>query len=107
MSLLTFAWVVSAGLTFIDEGRTPPESAFPTVPGPALVKSVSKQCASGGCWREMAIETGSTAETKELINEMDLSQERCGARNLLTLIRICTGSGFEGKELGIYLRYDY
>lgn len=107
LSLLAFVWVVSVGLTFIDEGKTPPDSAFPTFPELAVVKHVSKQCGSGGCWSELAIEAVSTDVAKEFINEMDLSQERCGARNLMTLTRTCTGSSFAGKELRVYLRYEY
>ncbi|WP_146238915.1 hypothetical protein [Arthrobacter livingstonensis] len=107
VSLLAFVWVASVGLTFIDEGKTPPGSAFPGVPGPAVVKGTSQECGSGGCWREMVIEAGSADVANELIDEMDLSQERCSARNLLTLSRICTGSSYAGDELRVYLRYDY
>lgn len=107
VSLMAFVWVVSVGLTSINEGKTPSDSAFPGVPRPAVVKGISTQCGSGGCWREMAIEADSTMVANELINEMDLSQERCTARNLLTLTRICTGSSYAGGELRVYLRYAY
>ncbi|MCC9069543.1 hypothetical protein [Arthrobacter cryoconiti] len=107
VSLLAFAWVANVGLTFIDEGKTPPSSAFPGVPGPAVVKGTSKECGSGGCWREMVIEAGSPQVATELINQMNLSQERCSVRNLLTLSRICTGSRYAANELRVFLRYDY
>ncbi len=107
ISMLVFVWAVNVGWTFIDEGKTPPGEAFPDVPGLAAVKGVSKHCGSGGCWREMAIEAGSADVANELINAMDLSQERCSARNLLTLSRICTGSSHVGEELRVSLRYAY
>ncbi len=104
---MAFVWVTSVGLTFINEGKIPSDTAFPDVPGPAVVKGISMQCGSGGCWREMAIEADSTVVANELINEMDLSQERCSARNLLTLTRICTSSSHAGGQLRVYLRYAY
>lgn len=106
-SLLALVWVANAGLAFIDDAKTPPDSAFPGVPGSAVVKGISQECGSGGCWREMVIEAGSTDVVNELIEEMNLSQERCSTRNLLTLTQICTGSSHTDDELRVYLRYSY
>ncbi|GAA5229577.1 hypothetical protein GCM10025779_03900 [Arthrobacter cryoconiti] len=55
----------------------------------------------------MVIEAGSPQVATELINQMNLSQERCSVRNLLTLSRICTGSRYAANELRVFLRYDY
>lgn len=109
VGLLAFAWVLSVVWhNFLDEGRTPPESAFPAVPPGAVVKSIDVQCGSGGCWRVMDIEADSE-NVDNLINEMDLTEERCGARNVLTMSRVCAGADYlsQANELQVYMQYDF
>lgn len=109
LCLLAFIWMISVVWhNFIDDGRTPPDSAFPAVPTDAVVKSVQLQCASGGCWREMSLEVDSM-HAHQLINEMDLAEERCGFRNVLTLSRICIGADYfaQSEEVRVYMQYDF
>ena len=109
IGLLAFAWVMSAVWhNAIDDGRTPPESAFPAVPPNAVIESNEVKCGSGGCWREMVIEADSVS-AYEIITKMDLAEERCGSRNILTMSRVCIGADYltQAKVLQIYMRYDF
>lgn len=106
-SIVAFAWLANVAWNFIDEGATPPESAFPDVPAGVVVEGISHQCGSGRCWLEMAIESVSTEAANRVINDMGLSQESCGSRNLLTWQRICAGPLPGADGVHVYLQYDY
>ncbi|MCC3278683.1 hypothetical protein LJ754_05845 [Arthrobacter sp. zg-Y40] len=55
----------------------------------------------------MVIPVDSAAAATEIINAVDLAEERCGARNILTFSRICTGAHHYSDEVRVYLGYDY
>ena len=107
VSVLAVAWAANCDMAFLDEGRTPPDAAFPALPGQAVVKGISKDCGSGGCWSEMAVDAGSADAAGKLIKTLNLSQEHCSPRSLLTLNRTCTGASQVGGEVRVFLRYSY
>ncbi|TQS93600.1 hypothetical protein EU811_04735 [Arthrobacter sp. TS-15] len=102
-----FAWVCSILWTGIDEGAVPPDSAFPSIPGPSQPRAVSTECGSGGCWREMAVEVEAPHTAESLAAEMGLASDRCGAANLWTLRKTCTGIAHSSAgKLWISLSYS-
>ncbi len=55
----------------------------------------------------MAVDAGSADAAGKLIEALNLSQEHCSPRSLLTLNRTCTGASQVGGEVRVFLRYSY
>ncbi|GAA5143944.1 hypothetical protein GCM10023340_10560 [Nocardioides marinquilinus] len=60
-------------LAFADEGALPPRWRIPDLPAGASVIHESKECASGGCWRQLTIQPGRGQTANDLAGELGLS----------------------------------
>lgn len=108
LGILVVVWIGGLLWGQIDDGNVPSDSAFPLVPPPGIVGEMTTQCGSGGCWREMVIESKSRPSALSVVASMELTPERCGLLNVWTMRRTCVGRVFDGttEEVKIYVRYD-
>jgi hypothetical protein len=108
LGVVLMVWIIGVAWNAIDEAAVPSDSAFPSVPPPNEIHGISTLCGSGGCWREMVVETKPPQSSEALATEMGVLSERCGPINLLTLRKTCIGSSShrDGK-LQIYVRFSY
>ncbi|WP_263729164.1 hypothetical protein [Cellulomonas sp. SG140] len=86
----------------VDEGATPPVSAARL---PAGVEEVGqeRQCGSGGCWWQLALEPATGAQDDVLAAG---SRETCAARSWIDRRTVCTGVQLHGGRLTAYVRYQ-
>ncbi len=60
---------------FADEGSLPPRWRIPDVPSEAQVIRETKECGSGGCWRQVVVQPERGQTPEDLARELDLSEE--------------------------------
>ncbi|MBR7743323.1 hypothetical protein KC207_08480 [Phycicoccus sp. BSK3Z-2] len=85
MAAVNLGWLLWAA---IDEAAVPNPSALPALPAGATVLERSVDCGSGGCWRELVLDTGDRPAT-DLTSELDLDEPRCRP-SLPVPRRVCT-----------------
>lgn len=88
-----------------DEGALPPRSRMPDVPAEARVVSETKQCASGGCRRELLLRPAAGQSPAELAEEMGVAEEQRSSWHLLDPHSVVVGSSVAGDELRVHVRY--
>lgn len=105
--MLLFAYGTWAAvlLVFADEGPIPARSRLPEVPEGVLAVSETKECASGGCWRQLMLHPPAGRSPEDLASDLGLTDEKREGWRLLDPRPAVIGSVVSGDELRIYLRY--
>lgn len=107
--LVTIAGAVLVGrvvMVEIDDGwAIPPSSDAPDLPAGVTITRDERQCASGGCWRELTLRGSEHQTPEELAVALEMPEEVCRARSLLDRRRVCTGVTV-GDQVRIYLQFD-
>ena len=101
--VVNLLWLLWAG---IDEAAVPSWSAVPEPPAGASVVERGVDCGSGGCWREVVLDTGDRP-VADVAAQLDVERERC--RPVLPLPRrLCVSSSVAAPHsLVLYARYGW
>lgn len=60
-------------LLLADEGSLPPRWRIPDLPSGSRVISETKECGSGGCWRQLVVRPEAGQTPGDLAEELDVS----------------------------------
>ena len=106
-ALIALVYVVWAAFLALGagEGSIPPESRVPEVPTGARIASESKQCGSGGCWRELSLQPAAGQSADDLAAQMGLTHEIRHWWRPLDPHTVRVGSQAEGERLSVYVQY--
>lgn len=107
--LVTVAGVALVGpvvMIEIDDGwAIPPSSDAPDLPAGVTIANDERQCASGGCWRELTLRGAEHQTPEELAAILHMPEEVCRARSPLDWRRVCTGVTL-GDHVHVYLQFE-
>ena len=106
--LVLLAWGLYVGWLAVDEAAVPAASALPAVPPGADRLGVTRQCGSGGCWRELRLRPVSGTSGSHVVGALGLRRERCSRAPLLDPRSTCVGARvLPGGDVVVYATYEW
>jgi hypothetical protein len=108
LSVLACLWVLWFLVLLLssDEGALPPKWRIPDVPSGANIIEESKECGSGGCWRQITLTPAPGQSPEDLAEEMGLSEERNRRPTLFDPASVYVGAHPKGSQLIVYVGYQ-
>lgn len=107
LAVLALAYAVWAGYLALmaSQGSVPPRSRIPDITSGAQIASDTKECASGGCWRQIVLTPAPGQSPHDLAVEMGVADAKRHPWLLLDPHSVEVGSQINGDELSIYVQY--
>lgn len=107
LGVLALGYAVWAGYLALmaGEGSVPPRSRIPDIPSAAQIAGETRECASGGCWRQIVLTPAPGQSPQDLAVEMGVADAKRYPWLLLDPHSVEIGSQINGDELSIYVQY--